>query len=197
MPEPGATGSGTSGGMGAGEQDVAGDLDLSRDDDAVERNVEDEEGGKEGTTTSFTKDTTAAQSISNYDNFSDMDFSFERSRVASRDANSAIGDYVARVAGISIDRIADQRRAASEETNTAMALERHNARLESRESALAAARMDRTQFSDSSTYADDWMARMDAEREAERAAAKIDATTPSLVDDWGMTQFGWRSRLCS
>ena len=75
-----------------GEADAAAE-GLDRGDDAVEveRNVEeDREGGKEGTTTSFTKDSTADESLSNYDNFSNMDFSFERSRVASRDANSAI-----------------------------------------------------------------------------------------------------------
>jgi len=203
MPEPGATGSGTSGGMGAGEQDVAGDLDLSRADDAVERDVEERnEGGRESTRTSFTKDSTADQSLSNYDNFSDMDFSFEAQRVGRRDANSAIGDYVARVAGVSLDaRVGQKRadeaahRASMEATRDAMVLEKHNAQLASRENALAAARLDRTQFSDSSTYAADWMARVEAENEAEKVAARIDGSTPSLVDDWGMTEFGYRSRL--
>ena len=195
MPEPGATGSGTSGGMGAGEQDVAGDLDLSRDDDAVERSVEDEEGGRESTRTSFTRNTTVDQTLSNYDNFSAEDFSFEARRAGRRDANSAIGDYVARVAGIDTTRRQELTEEQSEITNAAMALEAHNARLASRESALSAARLDRQKFSDSSTYADDWMARVDAENEAERVAARIDGSTPSLVDDWGMTEFGYRSRL--
>ena len=190
MPEPGATGSGTSGGMGAGEQDVAGDLDLSRDDDAVERSVEDEEGGRESTRTSFTRNTTVDQSLSNYDNFSAEDFSFEARRAGRRDANSAIGDYVARVAGI--ETTTRRQKQDAEDAMVAAAIARQE---KSRSDALAAARLDRTQFSDSSTYANDWMARVEAENEAERVAARIDGSTPSLVDDWGMSEFGYRSRL--
>ena len=192
MPEPGATGSGTSGGMGAGEQDVAGDLDLSRADDAVERDVEERnEGGRESTTTSFTKDSTADQSLSNYDNFSAEDFSFEARRAGRRDANSAIGDYVSRVAGIN-DAVRD--RARQWEGNEMARSNAAAASASSEANALAAARMDRSDFSDSSTYAADWMARVDAERAAANEASKVDATTPSLVDEWGMSQLHPASR---
>ena len=54
------------------------------------------------TTTSFTKDSTATQSMSNYDNYKESSLSFDRIHSARRDANSAIGDYVARVSGISL-----------------------------------------------------------------------------------------------
>ena len=75
-----------------GEADAAA-VDRSDDAAEVERNVqEDREGEKESTTTSFTKDSTADESLSNYDNFSDMDFSFEARRVGRRDANDVVGD---------------------------------------------------------------------------------------------------------
>jgi hypothetical protein len=46
---------------------------------------------------SFTKGSTAEQSVGNYDNFRENDFSFQHDRVAARDANGAIGAYVAAV----------------------------------------------------------------------------------------------------
>mgnify|MGYP003659544980 CR=1 FL=1 len=162
-----------------GEADAAA---VDRGDDAaeVERNVqEDREGEKESTTTSFTKDSTADESLSNYDNFSDMDFSFEARRVGRRDANDVVGDYIARVAGIEMNT--DRDRLSQREGVVAD-------RAASEANALAAARMDRTQFSDSSTYGADWMAAQEQARQDEAIAIRTDWESPSLVDEWGMTQ---------
>ena len=113
------------------------------------------EGGPENTGSPHTKDTTAKQSIGRYDNYRADDFSFEARRAATRDANSAIGDYVSRVAGIN-DAVRD--RARQWEGNEMARSNAAAASASSEANALAAARMDRTQFSDSSSYVDDWRA---------------------------------------
>ena len=154
---------------------------------------EDREGGRENTTTSFTKDSTADQSLSNYDNFSDMDFSFEARRVGRRDANSAIGDYVARVAGI--DTTTRRQKQEAEDAMVAAAIARQE---KSSSDALAAARMDRTEFSDSSTYGADWMAAKEVDSFSDITAQDIatQARTGQIGrDKWGAFREGQKSVL--
>ena len=155
-----------------GEADAAA-VDRSDDAAEVERNVqEDREGEKESTTTSFTKDSTADESLSNYDNFSDMDFSFEARRVGRRDANDVVGDYIARVAGVSLDAMAGQRRAGDPT------------------SGLSETDPNLQGVTPSSTVSID-TALTDAQQKArqdEATAIRTDWQSPSLVDEWGMTQ---------
>ena len=173
-PDFGLHGTAETGYVGSGESPDAPDIDGSSESMSVE-------GGKE-TPGGYPadKDTTADQSISAYDNFTESDYQFgRRSGVRAPSSISSIDRYVEQVesGGVGRDKWSNFR---------------------SGQAALAA------NWDDPNTPVDETSGRTDqmgamgtswARAEAARRQNRIDSVTPSLVDDWGMSEWTHGSTL--
>jgi len=123
------------------------------------------------TTTAHTKDTTVDQSLSNYDNYKASNLSFDRIHTARRDANSAIGEYITRVAGYRQDKAA--RGVSTRGTD-----------IRSIEELGTINRSNTLSFEDHiKEGAQGWASPQDR-----AVARRTDWESPSLVDEWGMSQ---------
>jgi len=161
----------------------------------------------------FTKDSTAKQSISAWDNYKESSLSFDRIHTARRDANSAIGAYVARVAGISLqdkaDHMAkvDRNRVSSSPSRDSSSFFDYSRGSDIRsqeelgvinrpntlEDYRLAADMDALaqssrRSSDAGIRQQQDRAMAMRQRQDEAIARRTDWESPSLVDEWGMTQ---------